>query len=47
VCPPDVSPVHAHACHSNRMVIHEDALRAGVAMYAALAIEYLAGGSSD
>jgi hippurate hydrolase len=47
VCPPGVSPVHAHACHSNRMVIHEDALRAGVAMYAALAIEYLAGGSSD
>jgi hippurate hydrolase len=42
VCPPGASPAHAHACHSNRMVIDEDALRAGIAMYAAIAIEYLA-----
>src|SRR5262249_46056937 len=42
VCPPGASPARAHACHSNRMVIDEDALRAGIAMYAAIAIEYLA-----
>ena len=42
VCPPGQQPARAHACHSNRMVMHEDAMRAGVAMYAAMAIEYLA-----
>jgi hippurate hydrolase len=42
VCPPGESPARAHACHSNRMVIDEDALRAGIAIYAGLAIEYLA-----
>jgi hippurate hydrolase len=42
VCPPGENPAHAHACHSNRMTIDEDAMRAGTAMYAALAIEYLA-----
>jgi amidohydrolase len=43
VCPPGENPARAHACHSNRMTIDEDAMRAGTAMYAALAIEYLAG----
>jgi hippurate hydrolase len=41
VCPPGENPAHAHACHSNRMTIDEDAMRVGTAMYAALAIEYL------
>jgi amidohydrolase len=42
VCPPGEHPARAHACHSNRMMLDEQALGAGVAMYAALAIEYLA-----
>jgi hippurate hydrolase len=45
-CPPGENPVRAHACHSNRMTIDESAMRAGTAMYAALALEYLAGESS-
>ncbi len=44
VCPQGESPAHAHGCHSNRMTIHEPALRNGVAMYAALALDYLGGG---
>jgi amidohydrolase len=44
VCPPGENPARAHACHSNRMMLDEDALRAGTAFYAALAIEYLAHG---
>src|SRR5436190_873842 len=35
VCPPGQQPARAHACHSNRMTIDEDAMRAGVALYAA------------
>ncbi len=42
VCPTGEHPARAHACHSNRMTIDEHALRAGTAMYAALALEYLA-----
>ena len=34
VCPPGEHPAHAHACHSNRMMIDEDAMRTGIAMYA-------------
>lgn len=41
-CPPGHHPARAHACHSNRMVLDEEAMRAGIAMYAALALEYLA-----
>jgi amidohydrolase len=41
VCPPGEQPARAHACHSNRMMLDEDALRAGTAMYAAMAEEYL------
>jgi len=43
-CPAGEHPAHAHSCHSNRMQIDEDAMRAGVAMYAAVALEYLASG---
>ncbi len=42
VCPPDQNPARAHACHSNRMMLDEQAMSVGAAMYAALAIEYLA-----
>jgi amidohydrolase len=41
VCPPGEHPARAHACHSNRMTLDEDAMSVGAAMYAALAIEYL------
>ncbi len=41
VCPPGEHPARAHACHSNRMTIDEDAMQVGVAMYAALAVDYL------
>ncbi|MDQ1519501.1 MAG: hypothetical protein QOI55_574 [Actinomycetota bacterium] len=40
-CPPGEQPARAHSCHSNRMMIDEDALAAGVAMHAAIALEYL------
>ena len=43
VCPPGEHPARAHACHSNRMLLDEDAMAVGVAMYAAMAIEYLNG----
>ncbi len=42
VCPPGEHPARAHACHSNRMTLDEDAMSVGAAMYASLAIEYLA-----
>lgn len=38
VCPPGVTPARAHACHSNRMVIDEDAMATGMAAYAGLAL---------
>jgi hippurate hydrolase len=41
-CPPGEQPLRAHSCHSNRMTIDEDALAAGIAMHAAIALEYLA-----
>ncbi len=42
VCPPGESPAHAHGCHSNRMVMDEQAMRNGIAMYAGIALDYLA-----
>lgn len=42
VCPPGEHPARAHACHSNRMTMDEQAMAVGAAMYAAMAIEYLA-----
>jgi amidohydrolase len=47
VCPPGENPAHAHACHSNRMTIDEAAMSVGAAMYAALAIGYLARGDAE
>ena len=47
VCPAGERPAHAHGCHSNRMTIDEHAMRNGVAMYAAIALEYLAGGGTE
>ena len=47
VCPPGEHPARAHACHSNRMTIDEDAMAVGAAMYAAMAIEHLALAGSD
>jgi len=48
VCPPGEHPARAHACHSNRMTLDEDAMRAGIARYSALAVEFLAtAGESD
>lgn len=44
-CPEGVGPAHAHSCHSNRMVIDEGALATGIAMYAAIALEFLGGGA--
>jgi hippurate hydrolase len=41
VCPPDLDPATAPACHSNRMRMDEGALAVGVAFYAAVAIRYL------
>ncbi len=42
VCPAGESPSKAHGCHSNRMTIDETAMRNGIAMYAAIALDYLA-----
>ncbi len=42
VAPAEVKPAHAHSCHSNRMVMDEDAMAHGVALHAAIAEQYLA-----
>jgi len=47
VCPLGEHPARAHACHSNRMTIDEDAMTVGAAMYAAMAIEHLALAGAD
>jgi len=41
VCPTDVDPSQAHACHSNYMRIEEEAMATGVAAHAAVALSYL------
>ncbi len=41
VCPDDDAPRSAHACHSNRMRIDEEAMAVGIAAYAAVALSYL------
>ncbi len=41
VCPPDVEPEAAHACHSNHMRLDEDAMAVGIAAHAAIALNYL------
>ncbi len=41
VCPDGIEPRSAHACHSNRMRIDEDAMAVGIAAHAAVALSYL------
>ncbi|MDH3296162.1 MAG: M20 family metallopeptidase [Acidimicrobiia bacterium] len=41
VCPADVEPEQAHACHSNHMRIDEEAMAVGMAAHAAIALNYL------
>lgn len=43
VAPHDVSHHHAHACHSNRMMMDEDAMVNGIALHAAIADRFLGG----
>jgi len=43
VAPEGVSHHHAHACHSNRMVMDEAAMANGIAMHAAIAERFLRG----
>ncbi len=43
VCPPDnPEPFEAPACHSNRMILHEDVMADGIALHAAVATDFLA-----
>lgn len=45
VCPPEhPNPFAAPACHSNRMVLHEDVMSDGIALHAAVATAFLANG---
>lgn len=41
VCPEGDNPHHAHACHSNRMRLDEEAMATGIAAYSAVALSYL------
>ncbi|MFN7148127.1 MAG: M20 family metallopeptidase [Microthrixaceae bacterium] len=42
VCPPDhADPFSAPACHSNRMILHEDVMADGIALHAAIATTFL------
>ena len=42
VCPPEHdNPFAAPACHSNRMVLHESAMAAGVAVHVGVATTFL------
>ena len=43
VAPDGTSHHHAHACHSNRMIMDESAMANGIAMHAAIADRFLAG----
>lgn len=43
VAPEGVSHQHAHACHSNRMMMDEAAMANGIAMHAAIADRFLRG----
>ena len=43
VAPCDVSHHHAHACHSNRMMMDEDAMANGIALHAAITHRFLGG----
>ena len=39
--PVGVEPTSAHSCHSNRMMLDEDAMAIGVAVHASIAYDYL------
>ncbi len=41
VCPDGQQPRTAHACHSNRMTLDEEAMSVGIAAHAAIALSYL------
>lgn len=42
ICPPDdPDPFNAPACHSNRMMLHEETMAAGVALHVAVAEKFL------
>lgn len=41
VCPDGDNPRQAHACHSNRMRLDEEAMATGIAAYSAIALSYL------
>ena len=43
VAPEGVAHTHAHACHSNRMMMDEAAMAHGIALHAAIAERYLGG----
>src|SRR5690242_8683697 len=45
VAPEGVSHHHAHACHSNRMIMDEAAMANGIAMHAAIAERFLRDGA--
>jgi len=45
VAPEGVSHHHAHACHSNRMMMDEAAMANGIALHAAIAERFLRGGA--
>ena len=38
-CPPDIPLAESAPNHSNRMIIHEDAMAVGTALYAAVALD--------
>ena len=41
VCPEGTKPALAHACHSNRMRLDEEAMAVGIAAHSAIALSYL------
>jgi len=41
VAPPGVTPERAHGCHSNRMILNEEVMSSGIALYASIAAKYL------
>jgi hippurate hydrolase len=46
VCPEGDRPSEAHACHSNKMRLHESAMISGASLYSAVATRYLEKGST-
>ncbi|GAA3157492.1 M20 family metallopeptidase [Streptomyces rameus] len=46
-CPPDLKPHEAPSLHSSRMAVDEDALAAGIACEAAVALAFLAGRTGE